>query len=150
MASPEAATRHVTLQAERMQQVCEAFLAQDALAVIVGLLAEPLSRHPRMNDRDTALVELVTTFLRNLLATTVPLPGASAAAAETGRRIKAGLLQRLLDDDVLDLALLMAQHARERPFKSQANVLLEIFLHAFTGTTPQHLLGAEKALFRWA
>jgi len=37
MASDEAATKHATLQAERMQQVCEAFLAQDALAVIVGL-----------------------------------------------------------------------------------------------------------------
>ena len=42
----------------------EAFLAQDALAAVVGLLAEPLSRHPRMSDADTALVQLVITFLR--------------------------------------------------------------------------------------
>lgn len=146
MASPAAATKHVTLQAERMQQVCEAFLAQDALAVIVGMLAEPLSRHPKMTDRDTALVELVITFLRNLLAATVPLPGVSPAAVEGGRRIRAGLVQRLFNDDVLDLVLLMAQHARERPFRSQATVLMDIFLNVFAGTSPTQLLGAEAAL----
>jgi len=146
MASDEAATKHATLQAERMQQVCEAFLAQDALAVIVGLLAEPLSRHPKMTDTDTALVELVISFLRNLLAATIPLPGASPSAIENGRRLKMGLLQRLFDDNVSDLVLLMGQHARERPFKGQATVLLEIFLHIFTGPTPIQLLGAERDL----
>jgi len=30
----------------------------------VGMLAEPLARHPRMNDQDVALVQLVIAFLR--------------------------------------------------------------------------------------
>ena len=51
-----------------MQAVKEAFLAQDALAVVTALVAEPLARHPRMTQQDTLLVQLVITFLRNLLA----------------------------------------------------------------------------------
>ena len=37
---------------------------QEALAVVVGLLAEPLSRHPRMREEDAVMVQLVITFLR--------------------------------------------------------------------------------------
>ena len=51
-------------QAEHIQRVREAFLAQDALAVVVGLLAEPLSRHPRMRPEDGVMVQLVITFMR--------------------------------------------------------------------------------------
>ena len=133
-------------QALYMQHVCEAFLAQDALAVIVGLLAEPLSRHPKMTDKDTALVELVITFLRNLLAATEPASGASNIAMEAGKRLKNGLLERLFADDVLDLLLLVAQHARERPFKAQSSILLELFLTLFTDVTAEGLLRADADL----
>lgn len=102
-----------TQEQQHAQQVCEAFLARDALAVIVSLVADPLSRHPRMSERDVALVQLVITFLRNLLVATVVPPAAPAAAAMVGRRIKQGLLERLFDDHVLDLILLVAQHACE-------------------------------------
>lgn len=44
---------------------CPACLApQDALAVVVGLLAEPLSRHPKMDNKDAALVQLAIAFFR--------------------------------------------------------------------------------------
>ena len=56
------------LQAEYMQLVKEAFMEKDAMAVIVGLVAEPLSRHPRMSESDGLMVQLVITFIRNLLA----------------------------------------------------------------------------------
>ena len=135
-----------TKQAENMQQVCEAFLAQDALAVIVTLLAEPLSRHPKMTEKDVALTELVIIFLRNLLGATEPLPGASPVALENARRVRVGLVERLFSDSVLDLFLLIAQHARERPFKTYASVLLEFFLSLLTGTTPKSLLGAREML----
>lgn len=46
------------------QAVREAFLAQDALAAVVGMLAEPLARHPRMDEKDAALVQLVIAFLK--------------------------------------------------------------------------------------
>jgi hypothetical protein len=56
---PRAPSTHTQPQAVR-----EAFLAQDALAAVVGMLAEPLGRHPRMNDQDAALVQLVIAFLK--------------------------------------------------------------------------------------
>lgn len=56
------------LQAEYMQLVKEAFMEKDAMAVIVGLVAEPLSRHPRMTEADGLIVQLIITFIRNLLA----------------------------------------------------------------------------------
>jgi hypothetical protein len=34
------------------------------LAVVVGLLAEPLSRHPKMDNKDAALVQLAIAFFR--------------------------------------------------------------------------------------
>lgn len=146
MPSPEQETANPAKQAAYMQQVCDAFLAQDALAVIVGLLADPLSRHPKMTDKDTALVELVITFLRNLMGATIPPAGAGGMQEEAGRRVRTGMLERLFADDVMDLVLLMAQHARERPFKSQANVLLELFLAMFTDVTPEVLLKADETL----
>ncbi len=88
---------------------------EDALAAVAGLLAEPLSRHPRMSASEAALVQLVITFLRNLAA--VPdVPAYSLAGAASGdaaRRVRTGLLERLMADNVLDLLLLLAQHARE-------------------------------------
>ncbi len=61
-------TNCLLLQAEYMQLVKEAFMEKDAMAVIVGLVAEPLSRHPRMTEADGLIVQLIITFIRNLLA----------------------------------------------------------------------------------
>lgn len=64
------------LQADYMQLVKEAFMEKDAMAVIVGLVAEPLSRHPRMTEADGLIVQLIITFIRNLL--TIPDRAATA------------------------------------------------------------------------
>lgn len=37
------------------------------LQVVIGLLVEPLTKHPRMKQDDAAQVQLVLTFIRNLL-----------------------------------------------------------------------------------
>ena len=60
-----------------MTAVKEAFLARDALAVVVALVAEPLQRHTagRQSMADANTVQLVLTFLRNLLV----LPDSSPA-----------------------------------------------------------------------
>lgn len=57
------------MQLEVMLDVKDAFLAQDALVVIVSLVAQPLTRHTEglMTERDTLIVQLVITFLRNLI-----------------------------------------------------------------------------------
>ncbi|KAL4422339.1 hypothetical protein ABPG75_008536 [Micractinium tetrahymenae] len=138
-------------QEQHMQAVREAFLAQDALAAVVGMLAEPLARHPRMDERDAALVQLVMAFLRNLVAIpdgpAAPGPlGASAASKDAMRRIQSGLLDRLFSDNVMDLLLLLAQHAQQRPFRNEAPVLVETFMHIFSGVDPLQLLDAQKLL----
>ena len=66
-----------------MQQVKEAFLSQDALAIVVALVVEPLSQVTRMCEEDAQLVQLIITFVRNLLS--IPDPS-----------ITAGRLQHLL------------------------------------------------------
>lgn len=57
---------------------------------------------------------------RNLVAVPAPPPpsaGGSSGAADAHRRIKRGLLDRLFADNVMDLLLLLAQHARSQPFR---------------------------------
>ena len=85
-------TLHVMMcnmvQAEYMQLVKEAFMEKDAMAVIVGLVAEPLSRHPRMSEADGLIVQLIITFIRNLLV----IPDRAATAGHTA------ILQLTLED----------------------------------------------------
>lgn len=62
--------QHPTHQPITGSQPLPTFAArkQDALAVVVGLLAEPLARHPRMREEDIVMVQLVITFLRFVCA----------------------------------------------------------------------------------
>lgn len=64
-----------------MHDVKDAFLAQDALAVVVALVSQPLMRHAdgHMTDRDVLIVQLVVTFLRNLIV--IPDSGSTSGAA---------------------------------------------------------------------
>ena len=50
-----------------MQAVMEAFTTQDALAVVVNLLTEPLSNNGVMTEEDAQMVQLIMVFFRNLL-----------------------------------------------------------------------------------
>lgn len=116
MTYPSQATKLSGQISECQRQVCEAFLAQDALVVIIGLIVEPLARHPRMTDRDSALVELVIAFLRNILVAAGPagtLAVTTSSSEPSALRIKASLVAKFFDEDVSDLLMLIAQHARE-------------------------------------
>lgn len=56
-------------QVTYMQNIKAAFLAQDALAVVAALVTEPLSKLPQALPRqEELLLQLVITFLRNLIA----------------------------------------------------------------------------------
>lgn len=55
--------------------------------MVVGLLAEPLARHPRMREEDIVMVQLVITFLRFVCACVCGFcvgPSLLCAAAEAG------------------------------------------------------------------
>ncbi len=57
---------------------------------------------------------------RNLVAIPAlpaPAAGSSTGAADAHRRIRRGLLERLFADNVMDLLLLLAQHAGKPPFR---------------------------------
>lgn len=61
-----------------MLDVKDAMLAQDALAVVVALVEQPLMRHADglMTERDVLIVQLVITYLRNLVV--IPDPTSTA------------------------------------------------------------------------
>ena len=63
-------------QVEYMAQVREAFMSEDTMTVLMALVAEPLAACPRMREQDVLLVQLVVTFLRNLLC----IPDGTATA----------------------------------------------------------------------
>ena len=71
-------------QVEVMTDIKDAFLTQDALAVVVALVGPPLMRHAerQMTDRDVLVVQLVITFLRNLIV----IPDCSVTSGAHGRR----------------------------------------------------------------
>jgi hypothetical protein len=120
-----------------MAAVREAFLAKDALAAVVGLLAEPLSRHPKMTERDGTLVELVITFLSNMLA----IGGGPAHVKQ-----RQSFIEKLFADDVGDLLRLLASHARHRPFRTHAARLVEAFYSLFKHYNPAVLVGVDDQL----
>ena len=89
------------VQITYMQDVKAAFLAQDALAVVAALVAEPLGKLPRSLQRqEELLLQLVITFLRNLLA----IPDRSATAGRHSSFVPAALRQ-------LSLGCAWVQHA---------------------------------------
>ena len=65
-----------------MLDIKDAFLAQDALAVVIALVGPPLMRHAerQMTDKDLLMVQLVITFLRNLIV--IPDSSGSSGVAD--------------------------------------------------------------------
>ncbi|KAK9842310.1 hypothetical protein WJX81_005935 [Elliptochloris bilobata] len=139
----EPESENPALQVEHMTAVKEAFLARDALAVVVALVAEPLQRHAagRQSTADANIVQLVLTFLRNL----VVLPDCSPTGGSRGvhrSQLRGELLERLLDDSALELLAIMAQHTTRAPLKAEAPLLLEVFDAIFAGVDAAALLDA--------
>ncbi|KAL3161372.1 hypothetical protein ABBQ32_010265 [Trebouxia sp. C0010 RCD-2024] len=57
-------------------------------------------------------------------------------------RLRQELLTRMFDDNVMELLLVIAQHAHARPFKSEAPLLMEIFQQVFKAITAHDLARA--------
>lgn len=132
----DAAARQASAAAVVRRAVVE---ADGALGTLVGLAAGPLSRHPRMTERDAQTLQLVLTFLRNLLALPDKARGAGSRDA---------LVQRLGEEAALDVVAAAAGHAHEAPFKQDAALLLEVVAGLLGGTPPAAVvragLDAEK------
>lgn len=50
------------------------------------------------------------------------------------------LLLRLFEEDVMELLLLVAQHAGQRPFRGEVPLLLDIFWEIFKRVEPEALV----------
>ncbi len=93
--------------ANAAQVVKEAVLAGDTLRVIVDLVSGPLAHHPRMSDQDSATVQLVLSFVRNLLAVS-DAKATEGAGGDHRSRLRGDLLAALDRDHVLELLLTFA------------------------------------------
>ncbi|GBF93528.1 hypothetical protein Rsub_06248 [Raphidocelis subcapitata] len=141
-------THEPLTQLRYARDIKAAFLNRDALAAVIALTAGPLSRHPRMSDEDHLTVQLVITFVRNLLAVPDPPPteakgGRLARMQARGGAAGDGLLRLLLDESALELVALVAGHASERPFKSDAPLLLDVLHEVFRGLSPADVASAS-------
>ena len=63
--------------------------------------------------QDSLTVQLVVTFVRNLLAVADARRGISSGKGDHKTRLRQELLVRLLDENVLELLLIVAQHTDE-------------------------------------
>jgi hypothetical protein len=62
-------------------------MSRDVLAALMGLAAGPLSRHPRMSDEDHQSLQLLLTFIRNLVSIPDPPAAAGATAAASSMQV---------------------------------------------------------------
>lgn len=88
--------------------VREAFTVPDALGVVIGLLEAPLSAGRRIQEEGTSLIQLVLTFLRNLVATPIYCGG-----SEAGLRPRLHFVRRCFEEGVVDILLLAVHNAQE-------------------------------------
>ena len=143
---------HVHMQLKYLKRIKECFLANDAVAVIVGLLTKPLARYPRLSEKDVLVVQLVLTFVRNLLCIDNAARDFSFSGGERGdgtsfaqeEEQKGDLLLRLFKDNVLELVLLVSQHCSDKAFKKDAPLILHIVHQVFEGFSSSQLFSAEK------
>eukprot|EP00884_Botryococcus_braunii_P014003 jgi/Botrbrau1/22603/Bobra.176_1s0033.1 len=141
----EQESKHQIAQVEIMQSIKEAFVGTEALLLVVGLVEEPLQRHPRMTETDALIVQLVVAFLRNIISIPDKAKG-TESSADNRTRMRGQLLQMLAESDVLELLLVLAQHTNQVPLRSEAPLLLEIFYNIFEGIDPKALLLAKSAV----
>ncbi|MEW5299072.1 MAG: hypothetical protein WDW36_002121 [Sanguina aurantia] len=115
-------------QIAMQQLVKESLVSQpDALAALVMLVSEPLSHHPRMSEQEASVVQLLLVFVRNLLA----IPDAAVARGSSvgyhKTRMQESLLSAMFKENVMELLLLVAEHAKERPFRGEVALIMAIF-----------------------
>uniref|UniRef100_A0A7S3VNX6 Timeless N-terminal domain-containing protein n=1 Tax=Dunaliella tertiolecta TaxID=3047 RepID=A0A7S3VNX6_DUNTE len=130
-------------QQQLIDKVKEAFLLhphEGAMTVVADVAAAALSRHPRMSEEQACSVQLVLTFLRNLLY----VPEVQVNRSEwRSNYLQEALYKNLFESDVMELLMVVSQHAGERPFKSEMALLLDIFHQIYRGTEPEALMQAE-------
>lgn len=143
----------ISLQMEYLWSFKVSFSCNDAIAVIVSLLEEPLEHLEcgSFTEDDWKVIQLVLTLFRNLLAIRDPSP-----QQMTGRSnsqflfLRDGFLEHLFHENVMDLLLALTQHvAGSHGFLKQDNLLLlEIFHYIFSGQQPELVATVQHKFFK--
>lgn len=137
-------------QLEYLRQFKAAVLEDDAIGVIVSHLQDPLEHMESgtLTDMDGKMFQLVLTLIRNLLAVDDPSsPLVRASAADTqAAYFKDALMERLFNENVMDLLLALTQHVGgEHPFLRQDNLLiLEILHYLLSGQMPDAIASSRE------
>ena len=140
-------------QLDIMVRIRKAFLDQrGALGALVTLAAAPLTRHPRMSEKDAQIVQLIITFIRNLLVIPESAGGSDSRDGAidehigSPHRARDALIVRLAEEAVMDMTALMAQHAHELPFRQETTLILEVVHAILAGIPPAEVLKDRKSV----
>lgn len=99
------------------------------------------------------MFQLVLTLIRNLLAVddpSSPLVRASLVDSQQASYLKDSLIERLFNENVMDLLLALTQHVGgDQPFLRQdIFLILEIIFYLFSGQTPDVIASAREKVLK--
>mmetsp|Transcript_13207 Transcript_13207/g.57576 ORF Transcript_13207/g.57576 Transcript_13207/m.57576 type:complete len:577 (+) Transcript_13207:420-2150(+) len=119
-------------------------LTKNSCAVIFSHMAEPLERFEsgrlHLRDEDGRTIQLLLTFVRNLLLSyRENFPG-NAPSSSQRVQPKGSILNILFDLHLPDLLCQMAKDARKKPFAEDITLLIEIFHLLFQSQVPSSLI----------
>lgn len=106
-----------------------------------------------LTDMDGKMFQLVLTLIRNLLAVddpSSPLVRASLVDSQQASYLKDSLIERLFNENVMDLLLALTQHVGgDQPFLRQdIFLILEIIFYLFSGQTPDVIASAREKVLK--
>eukprot|EP00894_Picocystis_sp_ML_P005544 jgi/Pico_ML_1/56061/g1656.t2 len=122
-------------QAEHLRNLKQAMVEEDVIAIVTSMLHEPLSKHPKMKENDAMIVQLVLAFFRNLLCI-----ADSERSTDYMNRNEEIMLERLFQENVMELVLVITQHCTQKPFSNDTRILLEIHHRVFGKIKPYELV----------
>lgn len=143
----------ISLQMEYLWSFKASFSCNDAIAVIVSLLEEPLEHLEceSFTEDDWKVIQLVLTLFRNLLAIRDPSPQQMTGRSNSQTQfLRDGFLEHLFHENVMDLLLALTQHvAGSHGFLKQDNLLLlEIFHFIFLGQQPELVATVQQKILK--
>lgn len=138
----------IALQMEYLWNIKASFSRNDAIAVIISLLEEPLENLEcgAITEDDWKVIQLVLTLFRNLLAIQDPSPQQMMGRSTSQFLfLRDAFLEHLFHENVMDLILALTQHvAGLHSFLKQDNLLLlEIYHYIFWGQRPELVASAQ-------
>ncbi|MCO5566400.1 hypothetical protein L7F22_020077 [Adiantum nelumboides] len=143
-------SENVSQQLDHLLDFKACFLHNDAIAVIMTLLEEPLEHleSQTFSEDDWKVVQLVLTLMRNLVEIQ-ELSLQKMAVNESMRllSIRDKLLEHLFEENVMDLLLALAQHISGPTglLRQDSVLFLEIFHHIFWRQSPEKVAKANSS-----